>query len=107
MKVKTQQITSVALPSQKNRDIGLMVGCVNCCTARVFKVNEVLKLLMNRKSAGHMIGTQCEKCGHLISVGVFWIDAQKPGYSHRKIEFSHEENVQIVSDESGLSQVVR
>lgn len=101
MKEVTFQKTSLALPSSENRNLGLMVGCGNCATIRVFKVDEGLRALKEKATAGFLIETKCEKCGHLIMVSIAWING-KPGYSHRKLPFWPGDNVETVSDENGL-----
>lgn len=101
MKIKTYQKASTAVPDSKNRNLGIMIGCGNCAAIRVFKIDATLEEVENRQSAGFVIETECEECGHLISAAIGWINAQKPRYSYRKMELSL---TLLVSDENGLSQ---
>jgi len=104
MKEKTFQKTSLAPPDPANRNLGLMIGCGNCRTIRVFKIDENLKTLTTRKTAGFLIEPECEKCGHYIAATIAWINARKPGYSYRKLPFWPGDNVIVASDENGLSE---
>lgn len=103
--IRTYQRTSTIAPQGGNRNLGLMVACGNCPAARIFKIDAVFEALKNRETAGFIIETECEKCGHLIAVTIGWIDVEKPGYSYRKMEFSPEESVVTVSDENGLKMI--
>ena len=101
MKIKTHQKTSTAVPDSENRNVGIMIGCGNCAAIRVFKIDAALEEVMNRQSAGFVIETECEECGHLIAIAIGWINAQKSRYSFRKMELSL---THVVSDEGGLSR---
>jgi len=101
MKEITFQKTSLVPPDSTNRNLGLMIGCGNCKTMRMFKIDEVLKVLEERKTAGFLIETECEECGHYIAATIAWIDT-KPGYSYRKLPFWPGDNVLTTSDENGL-----
>lgn len=87
MKEKTFQKTSYTSPHPMNCNLGLMIGCGNCATIRVFKIDESLKELSVRKTPGFLIETECEKCGHYIAVSLAWMNAREPGYSYRKLPF--------------------
>lgn len=101
MKIKTCQKASTAAPDPEKGNVGIMIGCGNCAAIRVFKIDAALEEVINRQSAGFVIETECEECGHLIAAAIGWINAQKPRYSHRKMELSL---TFLVSDENGLSQ---
>lgn len=103
MKPKTYQKTSTIAPSPGNRNVGIMIGCGNCPAIRTFKIDAALKAVLDRQSEGFVIETKCEECGHLIAAAVGWMDANKPGYSYRKMELALTE---IVSDENGLSSKI-
>ena len=103
MKETTRQKLSVALPKEHNKDIGLMIGCGNCPAIRVFKIGRHLKMIQNRESAGMIIETECEKCGHLIAVTIGWIDATKTGYSYRKMDGTIVNKANVVIDKNGLA----
>ncbi len=100
--IRTYQKTSEEHPKPECKNLGIMVGCGNCAAVRIFKIDTALKLLKNRYSAGFIIETECEECGHLIAATIAWIDASKPGYTYRKMPFSATEEVVTVSDENGL-----
>ena len=85
---KTFQKTSEEHPKPECRNLGIMVACVNCPAVRIFKIDSALELLKKRYSAGFIIETKCEECGHLIAVTVAWINARKRGYTYRKMPFS-------------------
>ena len=102
--IKTRQKTSEEHPKPECRNLAIMVGCGNCAAIRTFKIDSALELLKNRYSAGFIIETQCEKCGHLIATTIAWIDARKPGYTYRKLPFSATEQVITISDENGLKR---
>ena len=102
---KTFQKTSQAKPKPECRNLAIMVGCGNCSAVRIFKVDTALELLRNRYTAGFIIETECEECGHLIAATIAWIDGTKPGYSYRKMPFSATEQVVTVSDENGLRSI--
>lgn len=101
MKIKTYQKASTAAPDSENHDVGIMIGCGNCAAIRVFKIDAALEEVMDRQSAGFVIETECEECGHLIAIAIGWINARKSRYSFRKMELSL---THVVSDESGLSR---
>lgn len=102
---KTYQKMSTVLPKDKNKNLGLMIVCGNCSAMRVFKIDDTLRVLQNRATAGQIFETECEECGHSIAVIIGWIDASKFGYSHRGMEFSTSDNVAIVSDDGGLTKI--
>jgi len=102
---KTRQKTSGEHPGPECRNLGIMVACGNCSAVRIFKVDTALELLRNRYTAGFIIETECEECGHLIAATIAWIDATKPGYSYRKLPFSATEQVVTVSDNNGLRSI--
>ena len=99
--IRTYQKTSEEHPNPECRNLAIMVGCGNCLAIRVLKIGSALELLRNRHSAGFIIETECEECGHLIAATIAWIDATKPGYTYRRLPFSAEEVI-TVSDEDGL-----
>ena len=103
MKKITRQKLSMALPRTENLNMGLMIGCGNCPAIRVFKIDANLKLIQNRDSAGMTIETECEKCGHFISVTIGWIDATRKGYSYRKMDGAIVHEANVVVDENGLA----
>ncbi len=103
MKEITFQKTSLTPPRPMNRNLGLMVGCGNCGTLRMFKIDDALEALKERKTAGFLIETKCEKCGHYIAATIAWINL-KPGFSYRKLPFWPGDNVMIQSDENGLKE---
>jgi len=100
--IRTYQKTSEEHPKPECKNLAIMVGCGNCSAIRVFKIDSALELMKNRFSAGFIIETECEVCGHLIAATIAWIDATKPGYTYRKMPFSATEQVVTVSDENGL-----
>ena len=103
MKEITRQKLSVVSPKVQNQNMGLMIGCGNCPAIRIFKIDQNLEEIQRRRSAGMIIETECEKCGHLIAITIGWINANEKGYSYRQMDgvIVHEANVVI--DESGLS----
>lgn len=101
---KTFQKTSEAKPEPKCKNLAIMIGCGNCSAIRTFKIDTALELLEKRYSAGFIIETQCEECGHLISATIAWIDATKPGYTYRKMPFSTEQ-ITTVADDNGLRSI--
>jgi len=102
---KTFQKTSEEHPKPECKNLGIMIGCGNCPAVRIFKIDTALELLKRRYSAGFIIETECEECGHLISATIAWIDATKPGYTYRKLPFSATEQVATVADDNGLKSV--
>ena len=105
MAKRTFQKTSQLRPKERLKNIGLSIGCGACGTFRVFKVDEVLQLIKERETAGHVIESRCEKCNTLIEVIIGWIDATKLGYSYRRTaEFPVTEHITVVSDENGLKR---
>lgn len=105
--IKTHQKTSEEHPKPECKNLGILVGCGNCPAVRTFKIDSALELLKNRYSAGFIIETECEECGHLIAVTIAWIDATKPGYTYRKLPFSATEQVVTVSDDNGLKRLTK
>ena len=102
--IKTRQKTSEEHPKPECRNLGIMVACVNCPAVRTFKIDSALELLKSRYSAGFIIETECEVCGHLIAVTIAWIDATKAGYTYRKLPFSATKQVITISDDMGLKR---
>jgi len=102
---KTFQKTSEEHPEPECKNLGIMIACVNCPAVRIFKIDSVLELLQKRYSAGFIIETTCEECGHLISATIAWIDATKRGYTYRKMPFSATEQVTTVADDNGLRSI--
>jgi len=102
---KTFQKTSEEHPEPECRNLGIMIACVNCPAVRIFKIDSALELLKSRCSAGFIIETECEECGHLISATIAWIDATKRGYTYRKLPFSAIEQVTTVADDNGLRNI--
>lgn len=99
--MRTFQKTSEAKPEPECRSLGIMIGCAKCLAVRTFKIDTALELLKSRYSAGFIIETECEECGHLIAATIAWIDG-KSGYSYKKMPFSATELVLTVHDNMGL-----
>lgn len=101
---KTFQKTSKEKPKPECKNLAIMIACVNCPAVRIFKIDSAVESLRNRETAGFIIETKCEECGHLISATIAWIDATKPGYSYRKLPFSATKQVVTVADDNGLKR---
>jgi len=102
---KTFQKTFEEHPEPECKNLGIMIACGNCAAVRTFKIDTALELLKKRYSAGFIIETECEECGHLISATIAWIDARKPGYTYRKMPFSATELMATVADDNGLRNI--
>lgn len=103
--IKTYQKASTLPPVEKDKNIGILIGCANCSVARVFNITNTLKEIEDRRSSNFLIETVCEKCGHLIGVAIGWIDASKEGYSYRKMSLPPAEFMTNVVDDNGLREI--
>jgi len=101
-RIRTYQKIASVRPLPENNKIGIMVGCGNCATFRVFIISETLKDIIGKISAGYVIETECEKCGHLISATIAWV-SDVPNFSYRPLDgrMIHEKPI-IVTDANGL-----
>ncbi len=100
--MKTKQIITSKKPIKENREIGLLIKCLDCNTGRMFKISENLKLLLNKVMDKFKIETFCEECDKKIEVSVGWIN-KRAGFSYRG--FSEDKDILSVEDLNGLGEL--
>ena len=100
--MRSKQRTAELPPANNETRQGLMLGCGNCGSFRVFKVQDNMGLVGSRKASGFLIQTECENCQHKIAAWLGWIDDAAAGYSYRAVNRAVLEPGTTVEDENGL-----
>jgi hypothetical protein len=85
--MKTQQTGSEVPPGKGDDTLALIIKCPACDAQRAFRINNAAMLTLTRQSSGCEYTTECEICGHIVTIQLIWT-RRHLGWVAEKIVFT-------------------